>query len=365
MINIINTSNSHKHAIRVLTHVMWWILVATLYYLARQRFGEPYINYMIIKDVVIVSTLFYTAPWLFSRGILNKKITHYVILLISSFFCWLSGTYLLFFLLDPYVTPADTRIFSHLHFVMAGGYFSLFSAQKLLFFVFDFVLVVSLPFLPKIGLLVQQSSAKPAIVPHTRAKLEQEHLAMELQLLKAQISPHFLFNTLNSLHHLAETADSRTAATILRLSNLLKYTLYQAGCEKIPLEQELQLLTDYLSLVQLRFGADVAIDVKFEPIPEPYKIAPLIFIPLVENAIKHGPERSRAAAWVNISMQFFENYLLFTIANAVNKNSEKLPAGGIGLANVKRRLELCYKDRHHLTVHDGQEDFEVRLKIFL
>src|SRR5690606_16621918 len=147
-------------------------------------------------------------------------------------------------------------------------------------------------------------------------KLECDKLAMELDFLKSQISPHFLFNTLNNVYWMSEKKDPRTSTTILGLSNLVRYSLYQSKDDRILLSKEVQFIKDYIDLARLR--CSVPIETEIEDINEPYQIVPLILIPFVENAFKHGPFRSRAKSWVEISLKIENDNLIFIVKNGVN-----------------------------------------------
>lgn len=120
-----------------------------------------------------------------------------------------------------------------------------------------------------------------------------------------------------------------------------------------------------MDLIRIRFGDSVNLNFNITRISEPYRIVPLILLPFIENAIKHGPDRSRKDAWINVSLTIEDGILRFVVANGVNKNSAELPQGGIGLQNVKRRLELRYKDRYTLNMSDNLNSYSIVLEIKL
>jgi len=195
-------------------------------------------------------------------------------------------------------------------------------------------------------------------------RVEKEKLTIELSSLKSQVNPHFLFNSLNSIYSLALSKSDQTADTVLELSNLLRYMLYEVGEDKVELSKELEMLENYIELQKLR--SDISTQVTFNVIGDPseYKIAPLLFFPLVENSFKHGVKGVSDSACVDISL-ILENGITFTIKNnkGVVDDMEDGKYGGIGLENVKRRLSLIYQGKHQFQINETTTDFEVKLII--
>ncbi|MNI15377.1 Sensor histidine kinase YpdA [compost metagenome] len=188
---------------------------------------------------------------------------------------------------------------------------------------------------------------------------------MELNILKSQISPHFIFNTLNSMYRMAEKQDAKTPEAILNLSNLLRHILYQTKDEMIYISQEVQFLKDFISLMKLRYGDSVQIDFNIKNTEEPYQIVPLILISFLENAIKHGPERSRKDAWIKIDFNIDDGILDYKVTNSVNNLAEKHQYGGLGLQNVQRRLDIYYRDCYMIDFSQNNDSYAVFLKIKL
>jgi len=196
-------------------------------------------------------------------------------------------------------------------------------------------------------------------------QLRAEKSEAELRALKGQLHPHFLFNTINNLYALARVKSDKTAPVALKLAQLLRYVLYESQKPKVPLDQEIQLLNDYVALEKLRFDEgrltlkmDVSLD---EPKTE---IAPLLLLPLIENTFKHGASEQRDEAFIEVSIVLKNNVLEAKIRN--NKPLEKTEnIPGIGLRNLRRQLELLYPERHKLEVLEDEKDFEVRLRILL
>ena len=197
------------------------------------------------------------------------------------------------------------------------------------------------------------------------AQLRAEKSEAELKALKGQIQPHFLFNTINNLYALARMKSPKTAPVALKLANLLRYVLYESAKPEMPLEKEIQNLRDYVELEKIRFDEDrlaVKMEVKLD---DPNRsITPLLLLPLVENAFKHGVSEQRDEAWVNIFISLKNNILEVKIENSKGPDRAANPQG-IGLQNVRRQLELLYPNRHEFRVSNTPDSFTAELRIDL
>lgn len=197
------------------------------------------------------------------------------------------------------------------------------------------------------------------------AQLRAEKSEAELRALKSQIQPHFLFNTINNLYALARMKSPKTAPVALKLANLLRYVLYESAKPAMPLEKEIQNLRDYVELEKIRFDDDrLSVRMEVELDDPSRSITPLLLLPLVENAFKHGVSEQRDQAWVNIVISLKNNLLEVLIENSKGDSIAANPQG-IGLQNVKRQLELLYPDRHQLNIGNTDNAFSVHLKIML
>lgn len=198
-----------------------------------------------------------------------------------------------------------------------------------------------------------------------KRSVENEKLTAELNFLKAQINPHFLFNTLNNLYYLAYTQSPNTPEIIAKLSNMMRYMIYDSNYADVPLNKEIEYMENYISLERLRLNDQIPIAFEIEGNPETYRITPLIFITFLENAFKHGVSNSNPASWVRLKLQLKGRHCIYQVENS-RAGSVKPDAGeksGIGLQNVKRRLELSYPGRHSLTVSETADKYQVILKI--
>jgi hypothetical protein len=194
---------------------------------------------------------------------------------------------------------------------------------------------------------------------------EKEKLKAELSYFKAQINPHFLFNTLNSIYSLAIQKADNTADAVVKLSGMMRYVLSDASHDFVPLEKEIGYITDYIDLQRIRFGETVKINYRAEDVNPGKMIAPLILISFIENAFKFGvnPEEESFIA-VNISLSD-DDLHLHVYNNKVYDQMENETQGGLGISNAKQRLSLLYPDKHKLEITESDSEFEVDLSIKL
>ena len=196
---------------------------------------------------------------------------------------------------------------------------------------------------------------------------EKQKSDVELRALKAQINPHFFFNTLNNIYSMSLDKDDRLPSTILQLSELMRYFLYEAKDNFIPLEKELAVVKNYIALQKLRSNEQLIIEIKQEGETTNQKIAPLLLITFLENAFKHGAKGSSDNAFIRLLVNIQKNQLSFTIENNKGIVDETEPTAykGVGLENVKRQLELLYPGKHILSIKDADNCFTVQLQINL
>jgi sensor histidine kinase YesM len=197
-------------------------------------------------------------------------------------------------------------------------------------------------------------------------KSENEQLKTELSLLKAQVNPHFLFNTLNNLYGLILQKNTEQAAEItLKLSDLMRYVLESSKTEKVSLQKEVNFLEDYLALEKIRLAQQAVIRLEVSGIEKKVLVAPLLFIPLVENAFKHGLQTLSKDSFAHFSLSIQGNELYFEAHNSVGKTIENQAKSGTGLDNLRKRLALIYPTKHFLEIEEKENSFKVTLQISL
>lgn len=193
--------------------------------------------------------------------------------------------------------------------------------------------------------------------------LENQRLSAELAFLKSQINPHFLFNSLNSIYSLAYQGSQNTPGAILKLSEIMRYMLYESNDNKVALEKELQYLQNYIDLQKIRFGNKAFIDFKIEGKVGDQRIVPLLLIAFIENAFKHGVANDAASA-IKLLIRVDDKHLYFFIENKKHSNNVDA-AGGIGLSNVKRRLDLLYPGKYNLEIRNQIDTYTCELSLVL
>lgn len=186
----------------------------------------------------------------------------------------------------------------------------------------------------------------------------------EIKLLKGQLQPHFLFNSLNNIYSLALVQSKHTADSILMLTDLLDYLVYRANMEAVPLDKELQLLENYIGLEKLRYGDQLQLDMEVEDTAEGMKIAPLILLPFAENCFKHGGPGPDGYFRIHLELKASPDALSFLLRNTKKeKNEETHISGGVGLQNLQERLRLIYPNRHLLDISETAHAYQIWLKI--
>ena len=192
-----------------------------------------------------------------------------------------------------------------------------------------------------------------------------EQLASELKFLRSQVSPHFLFNMMTNMVSLARQKSDRLESSLIKLSDLLRYMLYDSQKEKIPIASEMEHITNYVALQKLRFEDTVTVQLHISGPDEHSLIAPMLLVPFIENAFKHGTGLQQQP-YIHISLDASGGQLDFSVTNNYMRDSStKDNNSGIGLVNVKNRLDLLYPGNHTLAVADEHGVFNIRLKLTL
>jgi two-component system LytT family sensor kinase len=195
-------------------------------------------------------------------------------------------------------------------------------------------------------------------------KLVQEKLEAELKFLRTQTNPHFLFNTLNNIYALARKKSDDTADVVMKLSKLLRFMLYESKKERIPVSGEIRMIEDYLELEKIRYNERLTIKLEKDIDDASQFIAPLLLLPFIENAFKHGASETRFDSYIHINIHLKGGILNFCIENSKEVNGNTTVTDNIGLSNVRRQLELMYAE-HSLQVDNQKDSFKIHLTINL
>ncbi len=327
-------------------HVIFWLIFLIILIASDfSQVGWPLVFYQKVVDIIFYAAIIYiNLLYLIPQFLSQKRFWTYVALLL-----------LAVLVLTPIKIAiqvflfADTPSFQHY-----------FIANQSYFFMSMF--------------LVGSSSTIYGILSdwfiHQSEKMELQTQTMqsELKFLRSQINPHFLFNTLNNLYALTLKKSDDAPEIVLKLSEMMRYMLYECNEKKVPLQKEVAYMKNYLDLERLR--QHESIDIQFEQTGEisDQKIAPLLLIPFIENSFKHGLNSHIDHGWVNIRMQVDGNHLLFSIENSKGPSQPRQvhrKSGGIGLVNVRRRLNLIYDDQYQLKISNEPNTYRVILDLNL
>ncbi|MEP6725835.1 MAG: histidine kinase [Bacteroidota bacterium] len=197
-------------------------------------------------------------------------------------------------------------------------------------------------------------------------QLQKENVASQLQLLKAQVHPHFLFNTLNNIYFYTQDTAPVAAQLITGLSDILRFILYESSQPLVALSKELKLMKDYINLEQIRYGNRLDIHIDIPEKTNDLYISPLLMLPLIENCFKHGASNMLEQPWISLQITLQNKQIQMKLLNGkTNKERKEDHSSGIGIQNVQKRLELLYPGKHELAITNEEDVFIVNLKIEL
>jgi sensor histidine kinase YesM len=197
-------------------------------------------------------------------------------------------------------------------------------------------------------------------------QLQKENVAAQLQILKAQVHPHFLFNTLNNIYSQTQLESPKGSKMIMGLSDILRYILYEGQKSLVPLKQELLMIKEYINLEKIRYGNKLDVHVMIPDKTDDIYIAPLLILPFVENCFKHGTSNMLQDPWINLAVELNDTTLVMKLMNGkarLNQNDDSKT--GIGIGNVRQRLELLYSGKYDLQIREDEEVFVVDLNVEL
>ncbi len=198
-----------------------------------------------------------------------------------------------------------------------------------------------------------------------QSELKNQNLNSELALLKSQLNPHFLFNTLNNIHTLVYKKSDNADKAVLKLSHLMRYVLYESNEDKVPLTKEIEYLNNYIELEKLRMSTPEQVEFTIKGSYNSENIAPMILVPFIENAFKHS-NKNKNDNFIRILLSVKDDKLLFSCSNTLNDiDDNKNGTGGIGLKNVQRRLELLYPKKYNLEIHQTEHTYTIQLNLNL
>jgi sensor histidine kinase YesM len=330
---------------------MYWLIVLVYYTFYFGHQGGYYwftFQFVIYLMPVAIGTTYLFNYYLIPRFLFTKRIYYFILFSIYSL---IGSFYLISLIIFPFLVISKSEVsmttldksLLDIYFLIAGMYTAIIMA----------VLIK----------LLKYSYERQ----HLSLKLLEDKTSAELEMLKSQINPHFLFNTLNNIYTLALKKSDQTPELVLKLSEMLDYLLYDCSADQVPLAKEIVLIENYNYLQRIRFSHRLDIEFTREGNFSDIKIAPMLLLPFVENSFKHGVGKDRKNSWIKMKLSSDGDSINFSIKNskgqqnsiAVNNDT----SGGIGLPNVEKRLNLIYPQMYQLSISENSESYAVNLKI--
>ncbi|MCG8372945.1 MAG: histidine kinase [Balneolales bacterium] len=351
MVNVLRKYQSTPQ--RLGWHAVFWVSYASAYIFIYGSFNDSYLeelNWMVtslpMKIVVVYFTLYFIIP----RFFLEKKYVAATLISLVSL--------LVISILQRFV---DFQL-----------YFPLFHPAGLSepFFYLPKILKIALGIYPVVALASFIKITKHFYNEESKSReYQQQKLEAELNFLKGQVHPHFLFNTLNNLYALTLKKSDASPEVVLKLSELLSFMLYETNSPTVSVSKELNLIENYIALEKIRYDDRLTTSYEVDGDIATGQIPPMLLLPFVENAFKHGTSDSLDKVWVDIKVSVRNNQLLLSVMNSNGvENSEPHEfeyQKGIGLKNVKRRLQLLYGEHYELSINDTDEMYSVQLTLTL
>jgi len=370
MINIDNSKFifSDERKYRIERHMLFWAAWGFWFGLVRELnplFFQKYGHFPNIIKVMMETAIFLVGHTVLVYGLLYFILPRYVFTgkYIKASFCIIALLLLTIFVNMVLLGIPWNEI------LRLPSKYSLFSGTK----VFNFKLTSQVYLSAMQGSLTGAALAasfkmfKHYYVKHLgNQQLMKENIEAQLQLLRAQVHPHFLFNTLNNIYSQTQLESPRGSKMILGLSDMLRYILYEGQKQLVPLKQELMMVTEYIKLEKIRYGNKLDVHVLTSDKVDALYISPLLLLPFVENCFKHGASNMLQNPWINLAVELKDTTLLMKLMNGkAHAMENRQSKTGIGITNVRQRLELLYKDKYDLRIREDEEVFVVDLKVEL
>lgn len=353
----------HKRNIQIMLHLSAWLLLIILPQIIINRYwgNSNFVDWRFYFSAVIFGMIFYVNYiWLIPQFYFRKnKLLYFVLAALVIVITYLLGNVLNKSFHDPERDKLIAEAFKKLAETDNSPRPPFHQLQAYYFLLLGIAITAF-----SIGLkMIERYSA----TEKRQKELEKEKLNSELAFLKNQVSPHFFFNTLNNIYSLVEINSEDAQAAILKLSKLMRYLLYESEHGESLLSDEIEFMKNYVDLMQLRVSKKVDINIDLPEKNTDLKIPPLLFIPFIENAFKHGISY-RDKSFIKVLMYTEEGKISFMCANSVaadKKEKHDENHSGIGLENVKKRLNLLFPGKHILNISSADEVFTVSLEIEL
>ncbi len=359
---------------RILMHFSMWISFALMLFLSYRiaydltTFNSTIFTIrMVVSNMLIFYLFFYFIAPKFFRQRLSTVIVELLLIfpLLMAIWLWTTYAFSLF-----YHSLGFEIGYGELKGAIAASaqqtFWGAVSPSRIISQTIIIISLLSPFFFVKILFEISKLYSKSLNVAKHNSELEIQNINIEKNFLKSQLNPHFLFNTLNNLYSLSLKKDNKMPDIILNLSDTISYTLYESNADRVPLTKEIEFINNYIELEKMRHTQqkDIFVLLPSEKECEGKKIAPLLTFALIENAFKYGL-KSKENAFLHLRIGVKEQHFLFQIENDCPLQNGSKTIGGIGLENLKKRLQLIYPERHNLIINKTQNSFSLNLEIEL
>ncbi len=309
-----------------------------------------FIQLFIASNLLLVGFYYFNSRILIPKLLAQKKILLYLTSILVYGFIYLTAIYVIMLVSPETKSFIQSSYAREIHY--QGPYY--FSAGAVTLFLIALVISTG-------GKVVRQWFSAEEV----KEEISKQQLETELNLLKAQVNPHFLFNTLNSIYSLAVANNKKTADAVMKLSRIMRYTLEDCQTNDVELQQEIDFINSYIELQKLRLTNNNSILFAAEGNISTARIAPFVLIPFIENAFKYGISTHRSSS-IKACVKAEKNIITFTCTNDCSPNGiHRLESTGMGISNTRRRLELLYPKKHELNIVSNDNRFSVSLTINL
>lgn len=352
---------------RVVVHVLFWSAMFAIFMVLYNRYDEEYAWLLASKDLLAVTVIFYTTSYIIiPRWLMQNKFLLSFIWLLVIYLWWGGLSYLVYWGINRYVDKMEANLEYVVEKVMQMGLLGPIKPSTMSMYILDFVYLISLPVGIKLIEAVLSVRNQKTELELKNTELELNNAQLELAFLKSQINPHFLFNALNNILILMGKDVHKAIDSQRHLTGILGYLVYDSNRSTVSLEEEYAFLRNYIELERIRLNPDTSIEVSIEADAPNYKVVPLILFPFLENAFKHGPMASGKESNMRIIINAKRKLLTMDISNSFIKLDKPVGyKGGVGIENVRRRLELNYPDNHLLKIRDDNGCYSVVLTMRL
>ena len=336
--------------LRIFQHLAFWVLSFFIFlHLFKTGDNPEKVDYVytFLFQASLLPAIYINLELLLTRLGTRKRILLYIpaLVIVVVLFSWINYQFF-----DSW----SAKLLPNYFFI------SYFTFREIILFFSVYIVITSLLKLSKSWFLVSW-------LQNELLEKEKQKAEVELKALKAQINPHFFFNTLNNIYSMALDKDERLPGTVLQLSDLMRYFLYESRDKFVPLEKELLVVDNYIALQKIRSGEQLKVHINRSGDVTGQMIAPLLLITFLENAFKHGAKGSSGETFIHIDVKLENNRLNFSVENTKGyvDEVEKGEHSGLGLENIKRQLELLYPEKHVLKINDQKDRFVVTLQLDL